>query len=215
MIRVLTTDKREILETHANIIKGFLNFAVDTVSMCIAGFPEGIHTKDDEIKAVPEVVRIGKILYEKEKVDAIIVSCAADPGVPELRESVNIPVIGAGSAAAYVALAYGKPIGVLGITDEMPDVIKEILGERVVHYAKPSRVKSTLDISEAIDEYMQLATRLKERGAEVILLACTGLSTARISEKIEKELDMVVVDPVIVSGILAYYACKGNSFPFI
>jgi len=36
---------------------------------------------------------------------ALLVSCLADPGVPELQEAVSIPVIGAGSVAVALSLS--------------------------------------------------------------------------------------------------------------
>ncbi|WP_221411605.1 aspartate/glutamate racemase family protein [Arthrobacter crusticola] len=48
------------------------------------------------------------------RVDALIIGCAADPGLEETRAAVGIPVIGAGSVAAAAALAYRGRVGVLG-----------------------------------------------------------------------------------------------------
>jgi Asp/Glu/hydantoin racemase len=157
------------------------------------------------------VVATGKLLCDRSDVDSIIISCADDPGVQALQDEVAIPVIGAGSAAASFAALLGKPIGVLGIEEKPPMVVSSILKKRIIAYRKPEHVRTTLDIAGSIEEYIDEARRLvEEDGAKVILLACTGLSTARIAPVLEETLKVTVVDPVIVAGNMAYYAARGN-----
>lgn len=184
---------------------------LDLVTDCIAGFPEGIHTEEDEERSIPNVVKTGRLLVRNSRVNALLLSCAADPGLEHLRSEVNVPVVGAGSAVASFALLLDRPVGVLGIGDEPPRVIRKSLGEKLVGYARPEGVRTTFDIQEKRDEYVAAAGRLiSENGARSILLACTGLSTARIASKLEKELDVPVIDPVIAAGILAYYLARRN-----
>ena len=45
---------------------------------------------------------------EKKGYDAVIMGCAADPGLTQLREAVNIPVVAPALAAMHVASLYGK-----------------------------------------------------------------------------------------------------------
>ena len=82
--------------------------------------------------------------------------------------------------------------------------------DRLVAYEKPKSVETTLDISKSIPAYIDSARQLVRKGARAILLACTGLSTVRIAKRIEKELSIFVIDPVISAGIIAYYAARGN-----
>ena len=51
----------------------------------------------------------------KEGCQAIIISCAGDPGVPEARQAVPIPVIGAGSSTAALSLFFGSHPAVWGL----------------------------------------------------------------------------------------------------
>ncbi|MFQ5819476.1 MAG: aspartate/glutamate racemase family protein [Candidatus Heimdallarchaeota archaeon] len=214
IVRVITTTNKEFLESHGKLIKEYFNDNTLVVqSDCIIGFPEGLHTEEDEIKSIPNIVQTGKSLKEQFNVDTLIVSCAADPGVKELQKEVQIPVIGAGSAVASLALLIGKPVGVLGISDNPPRIISSMLQNQLVAYTKPEEVETTLDINKAINTYIDLAKDLvAKKDVETILLACTGFSTARIAPTIEEAVNKIVIDPVIASGIIAYYTARGNSF---
>jgi len=212
IVRVVTSTDRNFLETHARLLEDYIGKRrVVFKTECIEGFPEGIHSHEDAVRATPQVVATGKSLSDRSSVDSIIISCADDPGVQALQDEIAIPVIGAGSAAASFAALLGKPIGVLGIEEKPPMAVSGILKKRIIAYRKPEAVRTTLDIADSIDEYIDEARRLvKEDGAKVILLACTGLSTARIAPVLEGMLKVTVVDPVIAAGNVAYYAARGN-----
>ncbi|MCS7099240.1 MAG: aspartate/glutamate racemase family protein [Sulfolobales archaeon] len=135
-----------------------------------------------------------------------MVSCAADPAVTEARQELKIPVIGAGSAAASLALSLGKRICVLNLTEETPEVIKRILGNHLVAEAKPRNVKSTLDLltnwgREAAKEAL---TMLLRKGIDVTVLGCTGYSTIGFAKVAEEISGIRVVDPVVAAGAVAF-----------
>lgn len=180
-------------------------------SACIEGFPEGIHTDEAEHNAIPNIVQTGKSLIEDFQVTSLVVSCVSDPGVKQLQKEVEIPVIGAGSAGASLAMLLGKPVGTLGIRDNPPKVLSTILQKNLIVHAKPDSVETTLDVSTAIEEYIELARDLViNRGVKTILLACTGLSTVRIAPILEEMLNTTVVDPIASAGVMAYYGARGN-----
>jgi len=213
VIRVLTTSDKELLESHGRLIQEYLRDPqLEVLSTCIDGFPEGIHTEESEQNAIPSILEAGKSMIEDFNVTSLIVSCVADPGVKELQKEVEIPVVGAGAAGASLALLLGNPIGTLGISDTPPKAISTILQSSLVVHAKPDTVETTLDISTAIEDYIELARDLViNRGVETILLACTGLSTVRIAVLLEEMLNITVVDPIVSAGFMAYYSARGNS----
>lgn len=213
IIRVVTTEDRPFLETHANLISGYLNCpGVHFVTDCIRGFPEGIPNRAEEKRAAPFVKETGLQLVRKSNVDSLLISCAGDPGVKELKREVSIPVVGAGSASAHFALMLGSRVCVLGIEKEAPLIVQRILGKCLVGYVKPPDVQTTHDIQKNFTEYVEISRRaVVEKKADVVLLACTGLSTARIAPVLEKELKRPVVDAVLASGIAAFYAAKRNT----
>lgn len=211
LIRVLSTDDPEILNSHGELLQAFIpNLKV--TSQCIEGHPKGLWNEEEERQAIPKIVRLGQEMERNEEVDALFVSCVADPGVPELREVVSVPVIGAGSASASVALSLGKPVGALSITDWIVPAVAEVLGKALVGWEKPTHVQTTLDLmsEEGREGIIKAGRRLIDKGAGVILLACTGFSTVHLAPFLEDHLRVPVIDPVLSGGLMAYYAAVGN-----
>jgi len=211
LIRVLSTDDPEIRNSHGKLLEAFIpNLKV--TSRCIQGHPKGLWNEEEERQAIPKIVRLGQEMERNEGVDVLFVSCVADPGVPELREAVSVPVIGAGSASAGVALSLGKPVGALSITDWILPPVAEVLGKALIGWEKPTHVQTALDLmsEEGREEIIQTGQRLIDKGAGVILLACTGFSTVRLAPFLEDRLRVPVIDPVLSGGLIAYYAAVGN-----
>ncbi len=117
VIRVLTTDDPQLLAAHGRILER--DFGLATLNRCIPDQPQGIYDDESERIAVPKILRLGRELA-KEGVDAIVISCAADPGVTDLRRELSIPVIGAGSSVSAVALGLAERIGILNLTEGAP-----------------------------------------------------------------------------------------------
>lgn len=202
VIRVFTTDNQEILNNHGEIITS--QFHVPTVNACIPDQKLGIYDQETEDIAVPKIVELGKKL-EQEGCELVVISCAADPGVNELRKEVSIPVIGAGSAAALIALSTGKPVGILGITENPPKVMTDLFGDLLVAYKVPEGVSNTTDLlkPEGKERGMDAVKYLLDQGAEVVVFACTGFSTIGLADMIRKELKVPIIDAVESEGLLA------------
>lgn len=207
LIRVLTTDDMQVLHAHGRIIAE--KYEVPVKNTCIPDQPLGIYNDETEAAAFPKIVELGKQL-EQEGCKVLVVSCAADPAVELLRKEVKAPVIGAGSAAAYMARAIGKTVGVIGIMRTAPTVITDILGESFIGYLQPEGVSNTTDLlSPTGSEKAILAARaLVEQGAEALLFACTGLSTIGLADVLRKELSVPVIDAVEAEGLLAAHVYK-------
>ena len=47
--------------------------------------------------------------------------------------------------------------------------------------------------------------QVKEQGAEVLALACTGLATIGIAGDLERETGLPVIDPVMAEGLFAHF----------
>ena len=206
IIRVLTTADDQLLNAHGRLIeKCFPQF--ETISRCIPDQPEGIHDDSTREIAVPKVVRLGGQMAS-EGMKALIISCADDPGLEELRGIVRIPVIGAGSAAAALALSLGKRIGVLTITEKTPEVVRQTLGGSFLTGVKPKGVSTTLDLldKENRAHLVSSASELKRRGADVILLCCTGYATIGMAQELRATLGIPVVDPVLAAAAATWYA---------
>ncbi|QCJ40610.1 hydantoin racemase [Bacillus sp. S3] len=202
VIRVFTTEDEKILNHHGEIISE--RYGVSTVSKCITDQPYGVFNDETEKTAVPKIIQLGKKM-EQEGCKVLVISCAADPAIEELRKEVTIPVIGAGSAAALSALAIGQSVGVLGITDEVPLAIKKLLGELLISYQKVQGIGNTTDLltPSGRQQGVAAAKDFVDRGAKVILFACTGFSTIGLSNLIRQDLPVPIIDAVDAAGLFA------------
>lgn len=205
LIRVLTTSDADLLALHGKLIEQTYP-SLQVTSRCIADHPEGVHDASTAESAAPLVVALASD-FQSEGFDAVVVSCAGDPGVREARRLLEIPVIGAGESAAGVALTLGEKIGVLAISDEVPSRMVKVLGEAMVCSTKPVGVETTLDLmtEEGRVAVEQAATRLQAEGIDVIVLACTGMSTVGAAKWISEKTGLRVIDPVEAEGLIALY----------
>lgn len=204
VIRVLTSDDQAFVDMHGDIIEKHFP-GIECISKCIPDQPEGIHSHELEQIAVPKIVETAKSFGD---VDMIIVSCADDPGVEEVRKALpGITVTGGGETTAALAMRYGERIAVLGIVDYVPKAYLRMIPDKIVALGKPDGVDSTLDLmtQKGRKSCLKTARELKEKGAQVIALGCTGLTTIGIAREIEEEVGIPVIDPVLAEGLFAYF----------
>lgn len=204
LIRVLTTDDPDLLNAHGRFIESrFPSLHVE--NLCIPDHPQGIHSPELARQAVPRILETARRFHAP---DMLIVSCSDDPGLDELRaEFPHIPVTGGGEATAAVALRYGSRIGLLGITDYAPKAYLRLVPDRIVAVGRPEGVHTTRDLMtpQGRASTIAMALKLKEQGADVIALACTGMNTIGIAGELEDVIGLPVVDPVLAEGLFAYY----------
>lgn len=206
LIRVVTFTDDKLLNLHGEIIEKYFPM-LKVESRCIDDQPYGIHDEETERIAIPKIIELAK---SWENIDALIISCAGDPAVKELRKMLDIPVIGAGESTALLARRYGEVYGVLGITEEIPEAYTKILGrDNIVGTCHVPGIKSTIDLmnDEGRKKVINKALELKSLGAEVIPLACTGMATIGIAKELEDLCGIPVIDPVVAEGLIAYYEC--------
>ncbi|QNB45034.1 hydantoin racemase [Thermanaerosceptrum fracticalcis] len=206
VIRVLTTQDPQILHAHGDLLERYFpQFQIET--RCIPDQPYGIYDEVTFQVALPKIIKLA--LEWAPYLDGLIVSCAGDPGVDELRKLLAIPVVGAGTATAAYSLTLGERVGIIGIEENSPAKYDRILGSRSVGYIRPEGVRNTLDLltEEGREAVLHACRRLRGQGAEAIALACTGMSTAGIVPFLQKEVAIPVADPVIAEGIMMLGQC--------
>ena len=81
-----------------------------------------------------------------------------------------------------------------------------MLKERLIDNAVPDGVHCTLDLQgeEGWNAVCEKAKSLKENGADVIALACTGMASIGIAPKLEAVTGIPVLDPVMCEGLVMY-----------
>ena len=155
LIRVLTTDDTQLMQMHGALIEQYFPM-LQVESRCIPDQPEGIHDDQTMALGAPKVVAMAKEMWQ-EGFDAIIVSCAGDPGVAQARQAVPIPVIGAGESTAALCMFYGSHPAVLGITEDVPAGYQQVFGDHIVDNARGKGVESVLDLMTV--SYTHLGSR--------------------------------------------------------
>lgn len=195
VIRVVTQDQARV-DAHGRLIERWLP-GVRAVSRCIPNQPEGVHDAATKRAAAPKVAALARELAAA-GVDGIAVSCADDPGVAQARTALRIPVVGAGESTAAAAARFDGPVGVLGITPEAPPAFARILAGRLVGNVVPHGVRTTLDLEtpESTRNALAAARDLRDRGACVIALACTGFATIGLAPELELAAGIPVLDAV-------------------
>jgi allantoin racemase len=209
IIRVLTLG-HEQNKGFEDTVDGLFPY-IKAKAVSIPDQPEGVHDDYTHNLAVPKVVEAAK-QFELMGVSAVFVNCAADPGVEEARKEVRIPVFGAGSTAAIVAKAMGLPVGVIGISDEPPEVIKRVLEDRIIGHGKPGGTNTALDLTHpsTVEEIKGLGMALKQKGAGCILLACTGMSPLGFAPILREYLEMPVIEPLYSALTVVSYIVSGK-----
>ncbi|NKX53628.1 aspartate/glutamate racemase family protein [Arthrobacter mobilis] len=213
LIRAATTSSRSLLHAHGQVLHAAFSSAgvrLSVDSRSIPGQPDGVHDQESLARAVPRVRALALELAPA--VDGILISCAADPGLPEVREAVSIPVVGAGSSGAAAALTLGSRIGVLTITPEAPAAVSEVLGDHLAAVESPPSVSTPAQLltPTGVFETLEAGDRLAEAGADVILLACAGLTSMRAAGELRRRLGLPVVDGVLAAGA-ALASCSANN----
>jgi len=207
IIRVLTTDQDEILQEHGRTMNE--KFNIESLTHCIPDQPNGIYDDTSEQTAVPKIVSLAQKMAENKNVQALTISCAADPALDEVRGVVDIPVLGAGVCGAHAASMVSERVGIIGIKEAPPPRMRKELGDRFYSFAYSPKLRKTTDLLEegAKEELLSIVKRLIGEGADSILFACTGFSTIRLKDYLVKYIDVPIIDLVEAQAIAYNLIC--------
>lgn len=140
---------------------------------------------------------------EKEGYDGVVVASFGDPGVEAAKEVANIPVVGiTESSYALARLLCTKFLVVVSAETAVPRQIRYLktLGFPDHQFAVRSIGLTILDVMSdrmSIPDVLAKSCEpaLKETGAELIVLGCSGFSGFR--KDLEELLHVPVIDPII------------------
>lgn len=137
-----------------------------------------------------------------EKYDGILLACFGDPGLYALKEITPIPIIGIAESSLSMSLLLGSSFAIIVALEKAVPMMKNM----VQQYALTGRMAgiyslgiSVLGLEEnkkkTLNALLEVTKRaVSEKGAEVIILGCAGLTG--FSDRIEKEIRVTVIDPV-------------------
>lgn len=150
------------------------------------------------------------IQAEKDGYDGVIFACFLDPGVLEARENVDIPLIGTHEPTIHLAAMMGHRFTVVTNSDKSAPSMANLV--RV--YGLESKCAGAGSIQMPLDEIfcnpqrcrdkvLEAVQWTKDRGADVLALACTIQSAYFIdaygfSENTFQVSGITVLDPNIV-----------------
>lgn len=172
---------------------------------CIPYGPESIESNYDEILAGKYILD-GVIKAEEDGFDAIIVYCGDDPAVSAARELVNIPVIGPGKISMLLANDLAFKFSILTVLDSTIPQNEELVRRFGLDITRLVSIRSinipVSDVRNDMDRTFKALLRegkkaVEEDGAHALILSCLGM--AGMGEKLQKALNVPVIDPAFVA----------------
>jgi allantoin racemase len=128
---------------------------------------------------------------ERDGFDGALIACFHDPMLWDVRQAVDIPVVGFGESSMVLAAMMGRRFGVVTISpytvhDTEENIAKYGLADRcagVRAVIEPGREqeKAMVDARHAIEIFNTAARELIAEGAEVIIPGCGLMSSALCS----------------------------------
>lgn len=148
---------------------------------------------------------IGSIseMNKYENVDGALIACFGDPGLYSIKEKYNYTTIGIAEAALSASLLIGKKFSLLVASEKavpmMDDMVNQYgLGNRLssIETIGLNVLQLEEDRDESIKKLESVGRIAIEKGAEVLVLACAGMTDLR--DDLERVLNIPIVDPVVV-----------------
>jgi allantoin racemase len=154
---------------------------------------------------------------EKEGFDAVVINCFGDPMLWEVRQALNIPVIGIGESSMLLSALMGHKFGIVHISPyNIPEteehVIRYGLKDRCVgmraiaDWADTGAQDGLTDSTSTIEAFITTARELIADGAEVIIPGCSLMSpTIRFAPGAEEKYPngLTEIDGVAVADVLS------------
>jgi len=187
-------------DTTKNYLKEIKSADTEIEVVSIKTGPSSIGSFYDKAFSLPEVLKI--VDKCKSKFDAIVINCFSDPALYEAREIANIPVVGPGEASMMIALMLGHKFGVVQTSKNYEPWIElqaRSIGieRRLVGVAgiDVPFLELEKDLKKTVRFFVNAARDLiKSKGAEVIVMGCTGM--APMARLIKEELEVPVIEPM-------------------
>lgn len=166
------------------------------------GAPALLTTPEDMANAIPGVVATGTEAASDPRVAALIVSAFSDPGLPELRAAVDIPVFGIGEEVFHEAARDGRPFGIVTVTPD--EELIESFRQKAASLGYEAQYRGTRvtpgDPAELVEDPDRLDAALAEAvnrsvaedGAEAVIMGGGPLSASALRLQPQFEQPLVV-----------------------
>ena len=158
------------------------------------GGPPAVESDEDVAAAVGPMIEAAM----KSPSDAYVVACFSDPGIDEMRDTVDVPVFGIAESAVLAAMSRGRRVGIISALDiAIPRHYRywDRIGvsERILADIASGRGVLDLESEDAYQDVLGAGRKLAEAGADSVVLGCTGMTHLRA--RLQDDLGLPVVEP--------------------
>lgn len=171
--------------------------------------PASIENELDEALAAPDVIaRVCEA--EQDGCDGVVIDCFGDPGVKASREIVDIPVVGAGEAAMYIAASLGHKFSIMAVDRDLLSLFYNnctVLGLAnklaSIRFVDVPVLELKQEKSEVLERLVNESIEaIKKDGAHAITLGCTGMTG--MAQQLQSRLNahgyaIPVVEPMVAA----------------
>lgn len=177
--------------------------AAPGTELVVATAPYGVQYIETRLESLIAAGAVAEVIAEYSgEVDGVVVAAFGDPGMPALKELVDVPVIGITEAALCAAALQGHRFSIIAISDRITAWYREC----VEGFGLSGRLVSVRSIKEALGgigsvqqdfgaTLVELAQRaVAEDGADVIILA--GAPLAGLAREVADRIPVPVVDGI-------------------
>lgn len=177
--------------------------AAHTTELVVRTAGHGVEYIETRFESLIAAGAVAELMAEHcGEVDGVVVAAFGDPGMPALKEFVDVPVIGITEAALCAAALQGHRFSIIAISDRITAWYRD----SVDRFGLGGRLASIRSIKEALsgigtvqDDFRPILVELArlavaEDGADVIILA--GAPLAGLARNVGSEIPVPVVDGI-------------------
>lgn len=175
-------------------------------SLTLAEGPPAVESQSDADQVIEPLCRLIR-RYDNEA-SAFVISCFSDPGLFAARETTKKPVLGIAECAILTALTFGQRFGVLSILARSVPRHLRYYGAMGVGDRLAGDLPIGLGVLELADKratmarLVEVGSRLRdERGADVLILGCSGMADYR--DPLARAVGLPVVEPTQAALVMA------------
>lgn len=190
--------------------------AAPSTELVVRTAPHGVEYIETRFESLAAAGAVAEVIAEHcadghgaHRIEGVIVAAFGDPGMPALKELVDVPVLGITEAALCAAALQGHRFSIIAISDRITAWYREC----VERFGFGSRLASIRSIKEALrgigtvqDDFRPTLIELArlavaEDGADVVILA--GAPLAGLARDVASEIPVPVVDGIAAGVRLA------------
>lgn len=195
-------DNKE-MQRRENLLKKWAAVNTEVKVFDTTEGPASIESSYEEYLSIPITA---KKMYELENkgYDAAILGCAGDPGLDAMREITSkMLVVGPGQSSMQMAVMLGNRFSVLTVTDSTVANSYELAHKAGVADRLASVKPLNIPVLELANDKEKSVKRMIEAGREAIekdradtlVLGCMSMGFLNIDNKLQKELNVPVINP--------------------